>query len=203
MADRGRPDDPDDPGVPDPDAPPDLGPPAPPVPAAPRPPATPRVGGLEGTGPDDWIVWCGGTQNGDGVAAAADRPGIHIDGPKDILAYRPAGFRAKQKQHKELKRGLSKELHLELPVDGKLKVPVMTWVQELSFHLSQRGMEGVFCVRRVLGLQPEWYNLLKEFGKVMTRHIEQHIQVFEAAGVGPLNYDIYDKENLCISSLIV
>ena len=83
--------------------------------------------------------WVGGTQAEDGAVIAAATP-------CDMLAHCPDNFKSKQRQDSSIKAGLSKSLALELPKDGKMQTPVMTWVNEMKHHLTKHRMQGVFCI---------------------------------------------------------
>ena len=168
----------------------------PPIMAAPTPP---RIGGnaypdsdyttTSGTARpvSNAAFYCGGTQTDDAT--------IRSNGaPIDILAHRPDDFRSKQKQIESIKKGLNDALKLELPKNGKLQVPVMTWVNEMKNHLITRGLEPVFCVS--IEKPPAsgtyvWFDLLVSFGDITAQQIKVHIDRLTAAGT----HDKWDDEN--------
>ena len=163
------------------------------------------------TNSDEGDFWCGGVQDGDAHF-------VIPAGPADILAYRPDDFRSKQRVDAEMKKGLPEALHLELPVDGKMKTPITTWVIELEQHLKTRGMEGVFSIRvpttgaggAVVG---EWYQLLSKFGSVTLAQIKASQTASLAApfdttdnaqrAATSMNYDRYDKDNIRWSAIVI
>ena len=170
----------------------------------------------------DGDFWCGGYQTGDLTFQ-------RIPEPIDTLAFRPSEFRSKQRQDPELKKGLPDHLLLELPENGKMKTPVMTWVNELRLHLTTRGMEGVFSIRLPIGPPSAdgaaptgvWFQILNNFGSVTLQQIKashEWSQVGDFDHVGreadlrgspPREnannafFDKYDKENLRLSAIVV
>ena len=164
----------------------------------------PRIGGDQG-GTD----FCGGTQSSNTVISALARP-------KDVLGFRPAGFHECQRQMEQLKQGLPEAFHLELPVDNKLKTPLMVWMEQLKFHIELRGMEPVFCVRKTIGTRYIYLNLFTDFGKITADQIQAHITDYEsrntgtvyrdAAGNDVAGYDFFDqhdRENLHLSGIVI
>ena len=160
--------------------------------------------------------WVGGHQTNDTTLVVPEQP-------IDTLAYRPSEFRSKQRQDPEIKKGLPEHLHLELPVDGKMKTPIMTWVNEMKHHITLRGMEGVFSIRIDTG---NWVQMMDNFGAVTVEQIAASHEwsvsnVFDhaartrearaaAAGgrayteqAGDAWYDKYDKENLRLSATVI
>ena len=217
------------PGTPSPPPLPPL-PPLPPSPPPPPPPAPrmaarpdgyPRLGG--NTRSDDYYnkyfadyaansadgdFWVGGTQTADATIVVPTEP-------LDSLAYRPSDFRAKQRQYPEVKKGLPEHLLLELPEDGKMKVPVSTWINEMKQHIKMRGMEGIFSIRTTSigaggAVVVAWEQLMDSFGSVTIEQIKDSQTWSESVNFDPTDragtlghYDKFDKENLRLSAIVV
>ena len=172
-------------------------------------PTKPRVGGnvypdtdYGGTAPreqKDAQFYCGGTQNSDTAVQSTTSP-------SDILAHRPDDFRSKQRQIESIKGGLNDALKLELPKNGKLQTPVMTWVNETRNHLVIRGMEPVFSI----AIDSDgagnfvYEDILVKFGERAVEQITDHIERFRTGGGTPeTRYDKWDYENLRLSAIVI
>ena len=181
--------------------------PANPIPDGPVP-DKPRVGGnmfpdADYTGPDrfrrghDTAFFTGGKHDANGNI-------ISLNQPRDALGHRPQDFRSKQRQAETLKEGLPDALKLELPKDGKLQTPVMTWVNELTHHLELRGMEPAFYISKIQNGTRVYGYLLKSFGDYTTKDIADHGAHFlRRGGPGPDHFDEFDKENLRLSAITI
>ena len=170
-----------------------------------NPPARPRVGGnlvadavyntVATAQPMPAIreFWCGGEQT-------ADAPTIRVGGPRDILAYRPETFKERQRHDIELKKGIDETLWLELPENGKMKTPVMIWIQALRVHIEERGIEPVFYFKTT-----DWHYLLTDVGKVKLEQIKTHQTNMSDATTAPggIAYDRWDTANLRIAAAVI
>ena len=172
-------------------------------------PTKPRVGGNVYPDADysaspprdqkDTQFYCGGTQNSDTAVQSTTTP-------SDILAHRPDDFRSKQRQTESIKGGLNDALKLELPKNGKLQTPVMTWVNKIRNHLVIRGMEPVFSI----AIDSDgagnfvYEDILVKFGERTVEQITEHIERFRTGGGTPeTRYDKWDYENLRLSAIVI
>ncbi len=162
----------------------------------------PRVGGNDGT---DWV---GGPEQNAGDPLA---------GPRDVMSYHPGDFRDKQKQFAGLKKPLRDELHLELPKNGILPVPLTTFIGELKSELEIRGMDTVFWIttNTTDGVRTEvWVNLLESWGDVTLTQIRESMTYMETRTIRAADvpnhgdramgrYDDFDRDNLRLSGIVI
>ena len=91
----------------------------------------PRVGGVE-----DGVVWTGGSNLGPDE-----------DEPDDTLCLRPTKpFTQKMKQQEFLKRGIDKDMRLDIDVGTDMKqiVTVIGWVMAIGSLILVNGCNAVF-----------------------------------------------------------
>ena len=138
----------------------------------------PRVGGMiEG------VPWTGGSNLED----------KRQDEPEDVLCFRPASFKEKQRQHENLKKGLPEAQRLELLGGNKTSIGLTMWVTWMMMMLVQKGMDTIFCIlqendKKELKMLTNWGECTKEM-------VSQWVKRLHGS-----NGDKFDKENLKLSA---
>ena len=69
---------------------------------------------------------------------------------------------------------------MELPKDGKLDTPIMTWIQQVSTMMKEHEMDTVFWIPSNLEPTPctDYCNLLENWGDIMIKEIQKYLTQF-------------------------